>query len=570
MADGTDGAPGATGVARDGTRGPRGRWVAPDRVTAVLRAAGREASLTTIRRTGFVGALLLLVGSLGAGALPAYDPVAQVPVISLLRHGAGPTVALALAYLGAATMTLAWLQLPRLLRAGATAPSIRQLLHLGWWWGTPLLVAVPLFSRDLYSYAAQAQITHAGLDPYAVGPLSLPGPFLDEVEQLWVNSPAPYGPLWLTMGRLVAIVTRDHVVLTVIALRLLAAAGVLLTAKYLPRLAVACGGDPAVAVWLGLLNPLVFLHLIGGGHNDALMLGLVVAGLTIALEVRRGDRHGQRRLALAVALCTLAILIKVPALLAVGFLVPIWAARLPARRPWLAATVRVGSVTVVTFTVATLATGLGIGWIRQLNGAGEVVNFLSIPTGLAMVFNATRGVRHLVDPQNPTIALFRAGGQVVTALAGLWLWLRSERLHPVRALGVALLVLVMLGPVVQPWYLMWPFTLLAVTPLPHRVTVALAWMSVWLVPLISPQGAALLLSWTPVIIAALMALVAVWVSMCVPQPPPTLPAPERPAPEHPAPEDPEPDRSAVAVGRRVDRSTATAAATPPDPAGLGE
>ncbi|MBI3685779.1 MAG: polyprenol phosphomannose-dependent alpha 1,6 mannosyltransferase MptB [Actinobacteria bacterium] len=490
---------------------------------AVVAALRREPSLRGVRLTGLTGSLLLVFGSLGAGALPAYDPVAQIPLISVLRRGAGPTVALGLTYLGAATLTLAWLYLGRVVRSGPSGAgtAVRDLLRIGWWWGGPLLVAVPLFSRDLYSYAAQAQITHAGLDPYSVGPLSLPGPFLDEVEQLWVNTPAPYGPLWLTLGRMVAIVTRDHVVLTVLSMRLIAAGGVLLTARFLPRLATACGGDPRLAVWLSLLNPLLLIHFIGGGHNDALMLGLVVAGLTVAMEVTPGSDRARRRLALAVVLCTLAVLIKVPAALAVGFLVPIWAARIRAERPWLAATVRVTGLAVLTFVLATLATGLGIGWMRQLNGAGEVVNFLSIPTGLAMAFNALRGVTRLVDPGNATIAAFRLGGQAITAVIGIVLWTRSYRLHPVRALGVALLVLVMLGPVVQPWYLMWPLTLLAVAPLGQRAVLGLAWMCAWLVLLVSPQGAALLLNWTPVIVAGLAAAVATGTLLNSPPPPAT-------------------------------------------------
>ena len=44
----------------------------------------------------------------------------------------------------------------------------------------------------------------------------------------------------------------------------------------------ACGVDPAVATWLGLLSPLVAVHAISGAHNDALLAGLVVAALAVA------------------------------------------------------------------------------------------------------------------------------------------------------------------------------------------------------------------------------------------------------------------------------------------------
>ena len=69
---------------------------------------------------------------------------------------------------------------------------------------------------------------------------------------MWVDTPAPYGPLFLGIGRAVATLTGDRVVTTVFVMRLLAVVGVLLTARYLPRLARAAGGRPAGAVWLGV------------------------------------------------------------------------------------------------------------------------------------------------------------------------------------------------------------------------------------------------------------------------------------------------------------------------------
>src|SRR5262249_35816531 len=256
-------------------------------------------------------------------------------------------------------------------------------------------------SRDLYSYAAQAQITHAGLDPYSVGPQASLGPFTDEVGYLWQDTPAPYGPLFLTLGRLVAMLTRDHVVLTVLAMRLVAVGGLLVTVRYLPRLATACGADPRLAVWLVLLNPLALIHFIGGGDHHSAMLALIVAGGTMAGGGRPGAPDAQRRLAAGVVLCTLAMLVKAPALLAIGFLVPVWADRLTGRRRWPRAMLRIGVVAAVTFALATLAFGLGIGWIRQLNTPGAVVNPLSVPTGLGLLTAVIARIGPYIDSANP-------------------------------------------------------------------------------------------------------------------------------------------------------------------------
>jgi hypothetical protein len=481
---------------------------------------------------------MLLIGSLGAGALPTYDPVSHIPVLWSLRRGPGPTVALGLVYAGAALLGLAWLHLGRRVRQARSDPevtgaSVPELLRTLAWWGAPLLVAVPLASRDLYSYAAQAQITHAGLDPYTEGPQSSLGPFTDEVGYMWQDTPAPYGPLFLTIGRLVAMLTRDHVVLTVLAMRLVAAGGVLVMVRYLPRLAAACGADPRMAVWLALLNPLLLIHFIGGGHNDSVMLALVVAGVTIAVEApagarqigtagprqigtagprqirTAGPRDAQRRLAAGVVLCTLAMLVKAPALLAIGFLVPVWASRLDGSRRWPRAMLRIGIVAAVTFGVATLAFGLGIGWVRQLNTPGAVVNPLSVPTGLGLLTAAIVRVGPYIDSANPVIVAFRKVFLVVTLGLCGWLWRRTDRwLHPVRGLGLALLGMVVLGPVVQPWYLLWPFALLAAAGLTDTAVGAVAGVSVALSLLVAPQGTALLLDWAPMLTAAVAAALA--------------------------------------------------------------
>ena len=50
-------------------------------------------------------------------------------------------------------------------------------------WLAPLLLSVPLFSRDTYSYLAQGALLRDGLDPYAVGPVDNPNSLLDNVSR---------------------------------------------------------------------------------------------------------------------------------------------------------------------------------------------------------------------------------------------------------------------------------------------------------------------------------------------------------------------------------------------------
>jgi alpha-1,6-mannosyltransferase len=461
--------------------------------------------LRLITLGGLAGSVLMLLGSLGSGALPVYDPVRRVPVLTLLRQGAGERVALTLVYVGLAVLGMCWLYLGRAIRHRLSGTEEPRLLRIGALWALPLLFSVPLFSRDLYSYAAQAQITHAGLDPYTVGPASLPGPFLDEIDRMWVDSPAPYGPLWLTLGRLAATATRDHVVITVFCMRLLSVAGVLLMARYLPRLAVAHGVDPRGALWLGLLNPLVLAHFVAGGHNDALMLGLLVAGVTIALEAT-----DLRWVVIGVAVTSAAVLVKAPAVLAVGFLAPVWTRHLTGRFRLPRASAGVGLTALLTATVITLASGLGFGWVKQLNTPGAVVTWLSAPTGLGLLTDWLRGAHNFVTSEDPVISAFRIGGQAVTLVIVFVLWLRARRIGVVAGLALALLTLVMLGPVVQPWYVVWPLALAAVVRLPHRLWLLAAGASVWLSLMITPQGENLFLEYSPSLATGLAGAVAAY------------------------------------------------------------
>jgi len=96
--------------------------------------------------------------------------------------------------------------------------------------------------------------------------------------------------------------------------------GAVLLAIFVPRLARSLGADPRTALWLAVLSPLVLLQLIGAGHNDALMAGLMVAGVAFAV---------QGRPALGVALCAVAATVKLPAALAALFIAVVWARSMP-------------------------------------------------------------------------------------------------------------------------------------------------------------------------------------------------------------------------------------------------
>ena len=69
---------------------------------------------------------------------------------------------------GVAVMLIAWLWLGRSVIDGS-AREYTMVATTGFWLA-PLLLSVPVFSRDTYSYLAQGALLRDGFDPYAVGP----------------------------------------------------------------------------------------------------------------------------------------------------------------------------------------------------------------------------------------------------------------------------------------------------------------------------------------------------------------------------------------------------------------
>ena len=235
-------------------------------------------------------------------------------------------------------------------------------------------------------------------------------------------------------------------------------AGVALLAYYVPRLAFHCGIDASKAVWLGVLNPLILMHFVLGAHNDALMVGLMVAGLTLAIE---------RRPIIGIALVTMGAMVKPIGLLALPFVGLVWAGTRATTRQRVIAWAKSGVVAVLTYGVFSALVGGGLGWVRALTTPGEVRTWLSPSTALGMFSGNVLSWFGLGDHLDLTVGIFRALGELLAIGIVAYLLLKPQGRTPVQGLAWAFLAVVFLGPVVQPWYLLWILPLVAasgVTP----------------------------------------------------------------------------------------------------------
>ncbi|KAF0963036.1 polyprenol phosphomannose-dependent alpha 1,6 mannosyltransferase MptB [Rhodococcus sp. T7] len=431
---------------------------------------GQEtAQLRGIRRFGATGAVLMAVGALGAGAQPVLqNPVQGLRIIGLPARI--PSVALTLTMTGTVMIVLAWLLLGRFaigsLQSGAVRRLNRsQLDRTLLLWIIPLSVAPPMFSKDVYSYLAQSEIAARGLDPYAIGPagaLGVDHVLTRTVPTIWRDTPAPYGPLFLWMGRGISWLTGENIVAGIFLHRLLALAGVAMIVWALPRLARRCGVAEVSALWLGAANPLLLFHLVAGIHNEALMLGLMLAGIELALRaVERSEPiRGQSLLLLlsGAALIALSSTIKIPSLLALGFVGMALARRWGGTpKAVLYAAALLGGVALVVTLVISTSSGLGIGWVHTLGTANAVRSWMSIPTLLGLGTGLAGVLLGLGDHTTAVLSLTRPIAAVAAAFITLRMLVATlvGRIHAVGALGLSLGAVVLLFPVVQPWYLLW-------------------------------------------------------------------------------------------------------------------
>lgn len=360
-------------------------------------------------------------------------------------------------------------------------------------WAAPLLVAPPLFSGDVYSYLAQGATAARGLDPYTLGPAQALGAGSDLVQRvsaLWRDTPSPYGPLFTVLQRGVARTVGDHPVLGVVAYRALAVAGLLLIVWSLPRLARATGVSASKALWLGALNPLVLWHFVAGVHNDALMIGLMVAGTALALGAIAAEKLDPAGLAAGILVIALGAEVKLPALAAFAVVGVALAKRYRGGWPRLVfiATGLAFCFAGVSIVVSVLG-GTGFGWTRTLGTSGVVDSWMA-PTNwfgfLAGGYGALFG-EHLLQPM---IGVGRFLGALF-ALAGVGYLVRRQLTRgtaAVAALGGVLAVIVVFGPVVQPWYLLWAAVPLAAGLRVKRPFVGVAGLSAVFAVLLPPLG----------------------------------------------------------------------------------
>ena len=400
--------------------------------------------------TGLLGSLALVLSSSTIGSVPrpySYRWWWEGPHLS---YGAAHVWF----YLGLTLLVASWVLLGAHARRGFLTRRTTTLFLAAW--GGPLALGVPLFGRDVYSYAAQGTIAAQGLNPYHVAQLgTVHGVWAGSLAEVWRSTTSPYGPLWVLCTKMVAKFGGPHLMSQVFGFRILALASVAVMVLFVPMVARRLGADPSVALWIAVLSPLALASGMSSAHNDLLMLAFVSGAGVLAVK-------GRTRWAIAVF--SLAATVKLPALagalfvaIAAGAGLP-WRVRL--RRHLIDFFIAVEPLVIVTWLA-------GNGWVWLSPTALKIPTMLRIITTPSVCLGTfIASVLHLVGVSASTHTIV-GYVQPLVELAGTVVLLALLRgLTPDnkwRRLGFFLLITVLVSPTVWPWYYLWGIVVLAMT-----------------------------------------------------------------------------------------------------------
>jgi hypothetical protein len=328
------------------------------------------------------------------------------------------------------------------------------------------LLAPPLLSQDVFSYIAYARLgVKHSLGPYTHSPLDVPG---DPVFGFAGSKDAVsvYGPLFT---------------LLTYPLAPLGVAGAFWTLK---AVAAACSLGIVGLVWkgarlLGLepvlptafvgLNPLVLVHVVGGAHNEALVVLLTVLGVVVWLEAT-----GHRPQATGIA--ALGAGIKASAGLVVPFLV------VGDRERW-----RRSLVAAVLVLVGLAVVGLAVFGSHAL----DALSFLNSNQARSSRWSFPYKTAQLLGLVLPGDRLdYRTAARVlygvVFGFVFLWLLWRTWRgENPVRAAGWATFAVLVASAWLVPWYVLWLLPLAALAGDRRLMAASLA-LSAWMLAIAVP------------------------------------------------------------------------------------
>lgn len=362
----------------------------------------------------------------------------------------------ALAAVGVVAVALAALAFLLVLReAWRGAIPVRTVVLLAIAYHVVVLFLPLLFSRDVYSYGAYGRIAaEYHQNPYVATPADFPAdPLAPYVGPKWVDTPAVYGPLWTQVSALVVRLV-ESVGGQIVAFRAIAVAASLATLAVVAALTRRLWPERAAFALAAFgLNPVVLFQSVGSGHND-LLVALSVAAALLLLTSRRP--------LLATAVLALGALVKATAGVPLLLLVVVAIARAPRERRLRVGASHVavaGGIALVFAAPFLQTTDPSLGMLELASHEGWLAPSRLARRALDAVSGDALGVvARVVLPALLLGTLFL----IARSLAR-----RASAVGPAgegAGWGWGLLCLMLLGPVLLPWYVTWALPLVWLLP----------------------------------------------------------------------------------------------------------
>lgn len=328
------------------------------------------------------------------------------------------------------------------------------------------LFAMPgLYTTDIFSYVMYSHIAGAiGANPYTSIPSAYPEVRIFHwIHPLWQNAPSIYGPAWIDLTLpLARAVARASEVDKVLAYKALVNVGHLLGVAVLAFLVHRVRpGHALEAVVMYAWNPMIVFEIGGNGHNDAVMVAVMLLGLALYVSEARW---------LGIVTVAVSMLLKMTSLFLLPFYAMAWA-REQASWPRF-----FGVGTLATLTVPVVIAAFYWPWWSGIETVGPIINWSQgpmynnyVPDTLAY-YLARRDLSMEIGIGDPQAVLegWRSTIKMV-ARTILVIWCLVELWRVRGALGIAgagarvmLIFLVVVNTWVLPWYFSWPLALAVV------------------------------------------------------------------------------------------------------------
>ncbi|HEX3722561.1 MAG TPA: hypothetical protein VHV31_07205 [Nitrolancea sp.] len=258
-----------------------------------LERESRRSLMLAGTALGTILAGLAVLNTQPTSALAPASSIAQFGRATQLFHGPLPFLAtlptFAFAVVAWGSVALLWLIYLRLIwRLRATVLDIRWVVGGAIVLSLLAMVVPPLFSTDIFSYALFGRLAGVyDLNPYvATAHGAAPSdPLLPYVY--WRDIASPYGPIWSLISWAVAHGAATPPLVIVMRFKLVACGAAMLDGMLIHRLVRARWPDQASWAYLAFAwNPLVLVDGIAVGHNDVVILAVVLLGATLIVQSR--------------------------------------------------------------------------------------------------------------------------------------------------------------------------------------------------------------------------------------------------------------------------------------------